>query len=227
MVGAAPAPSTQMKFKVYGWSLFDLVAPACAGCGMAHPAGVGQLCAGCEADMPAAPHDADVIAACAYAFPVDTLIQRLKFDGQLPLARPLGHLLAHAVRVQRPHDAPLPQALIPVPLHPARERQRGFNQAEAIARVVGRELAIPVCSRAVARLRNTSAQSGLDLEKRRRNLQRAFALQLNFTRQVPLLTHVAVIDDVVTTGSTLAALAGVLRAGGVRHIETWVVAKTL
>lgn len=256
-----------MKNKINRWSLFDLFAPACAACGLGHAGGVGRLCAGCTADLPllqevpapsrrrranddalapdpgrersvgAPAVPATVIAACAYAFPVDRLVQQLKFGGRLPLARPLGHLLADAVLeqgrqvVERSRLKPLPretvgremlpQVLVPVPLHPARERQRGFNQAEAIARVVGRELGIPVAARAVARQRDTSAQSGLGLDQRRRNLRHAFIL-----RGV-LPPHVALVDDVMTTGSTLAAVAEVLRAGGVRHIEAWVVAKTL
>lgn len=243
MVGAASKSSTVMEFKVDIWSIFDLIAPSCPACGLA--AGrCGSLCAGCEADLPAlrspcprcglpatggactGHHDPAVertLAACAYAFPVDALVQQLKFGGRLPLARPLGRLLANAVRRDaRPGAAgPLPAALLPVPLHPSRERQRGFNQAEAIARAAATELRIPLLAGAVHRRRDTPAQSGLDLAARRRNLQGAF------TVSEPLPAHIALVDDVITTGSTMAALASVLQAHGVRRVDAWAVARTL
>lgn len=178
------------------------------------------------------------LAACAYAFPIDALVQQLKFGGRLPLARPLGRLLADAVRrdalradgfrgAALAGDAlagdghPLPAALLPVPLHPVRERQRGFNQAEAIARVTAAELRIPLLTGVVRRRRDTPAQSGLDLAARQRNLQGAF------TVCGPLPAHVALIDDVITTGSTMAAMATVLRRHGVARVDAWAVARTL
>jgi len=253
MVGAAGSPSTRMKFQVNIWSIFDLVAPCCAACGLPTDR-CGSLCTGCTRDLPAlhnpcprcglpaagtglagnasdgarctGAHDPAVdrtLAACAYAFPVDALVQQLKFGGRLPLARPLGRLLANAVRRDaRPGAAgPLPAALLPVPLHPSRERQRGFNQAEAIARAAATELRIPLLAGAVHRRRDTPAQSGLDLAARRRNLQGAF------TVSEPLPAHIALVDDVITTGSTMAALASVLRAHGVRRVDAWAVARTL
>lgn len=242
-----------MKFQVNIWPIFDLVAPCCAACGLATDR-CGSLCAGCTRDLPAlqnpcprcglpaagtglagdagdgagctGAHDPAVhrtLAACAYAFPLDALVQQLKFGGRLPLARPLGRLLADAVRRETGlrDGNPLPAALLPVPLHPARERQRGFNQAEAIARVVATEMRIPLLADAVRRRRDTPAQSGLDLAARRRNLQGAF------TVRGPLPAHVALVDDVITTGSTMAALATVLRRRGVARVEAWAVARTL
>lgn len=163
------------------------------------------------------------LAACAYAFPLDALVQQLKFGGRLPLARPLGRLLADAVRRDAAlrHGASLPAALLPVPLHPARERQRGFNQAEAIARAAAAELGIPLLAGAVRRRRDTPAQSGLDLAARRRNLQGAFTVSGS------LPAHIALVDDVITTGSTMAALAAVLRRHGVTRVDAWAVARTL
>lgn len=248
MVGAAATPSTGMKLKVDIWSLFDLFGPGCAACGL--PAErCGSLCAGCHADLPwlrgrgycpdaiggrsvgaiapptAAPPTAIApptrgLAACAYAFPVDALVQQLKFGGRLPVARPLGRLLAEAARER---GGRLPQALVPVPLHPARERRRGFNQAEAIAQAVSHELGIPLRTDALRRIRDTPAQSGLDLAARQRNLRDAFAVVAGAS----LPAHVALIDDVITSGSTMAALTTLLRAHGVQHIEAWTVARTL
>lgn len=253
MVGAAAWPSTRMQSQVNVWSLFDLLAPCCPACGLATNR-CGSLCAGCTGDLPAVrnpcprcglpaagnshagydtagnecagAHDPAVgrtLVACAYAFPLDALVQQLKFGGRLPLARPLGRLLADAVRREAflRNGDPLPAALLPVPLHPARERQRGFNQAEAIARVAATELGIPLLAGPVRRRRDTPAQSGLDLAARRRNLQGAF------TVSGPLPAHVALVDDVITTGSTMAALAAALRRRGVARIDAWAVARTL
>ncbi|MFZ5724520.1 MAG: ComF family protein [Pseudomonadota bacterium] len=154
----------------------------------------------------------------AYAFPVDRLVQQLKFSGRLPLGRVLGTLLADRVRQD---GSALPQLLLPVPLHPARERQRGFNQARVVADTTGRALQLPVDAATLQRRRNTPAQSGLDLAARQRNLQAAFRVC------GPLPSHVALVDDVITTGSTVLAIAGILRQHGVRRVDAWAVARTL
>ncbi|MFZ5757289.1 MAG: ComF family protein [Pseudomonadota bacterium] len=204
------------------WSLFDPFRPDCLICGLPTRQR-DRPCPGCRYDLPRLPAGLPqlagpdhVLAACAYAFPVDRLILQLKFGGRLPVARTLGLLLADAAR-----HADRPDLLLPVPLHPSRERERGFNQAQAIAQVAGRELGIPVQPRALQRLRATPAQSGLDLEHRRCNLRGAFAVGM------PLPAHVALIDDVITTGSTARELAGLLHGHGVRRVAVWAVARTL
>lgn len=209
--------------KVDIWSLFDLLAPCCLCCGL--PAGRAlPLCAGCDRDLPRLAGDIPLpgldrcLAATAYAFPVDRLVQQLKFGGRLPVARVLGQVLAGAVREA---GQPLPAVLLPVPLHPQRRRERGYNQAARLAAVAGGALGLPVLEQALVRTRATPAQSGLDLAARRRNLQGAFAVR------APLPSHVAVVDDVVTTGSTLQAVATALRAAGVARVEAWAVAHTL
>lgn len=205
------------------WSVFDLLAPVCPICGLA--AGRrSQPCFCCHAALPRLPANTARlpgidrhIAACAYAFPVDQLVQQLKFGGRMPLAGTLGQLLAQAAAA----DATRPSALVPIPLHPDRAQQRGFNQAEALARVVGRTLQLPVLADRVVRTRATPAQSGLDLHQRQRNLADAFSVI------GPLPAHVALIDDVVTTGSTMLAMANTLRRHGVTRVEAWAVARTL
>lgn len=161
-----------------------------------------------------------VVAATAYGFPIDSLVQQLKFGGRQPVARVLGELLADTARA-RYCGYTLPAALVPVPLHPGRQRQRGFNQAERIAAASGAALGIPVLRDAVQRLRATPAQSGLDLRQRRRNLRNAFQI----TGELP--AHVAIVDDVVTTGSTLLALGRTLQGAGVTRIDAWAVARTV
>ncbi|HEY5791083.1 MAG TPA: ComF family protein, partial [Gammaproteobacteria bacterium] len=145
------------------------------------------------------------------------LVTGLKFHGQLAGARLLGGLLAEQLAGD---PGPWPQALLPVPLHPRRLRQRGFNQALELARPLARELGLALLPDACVRRRDTAAQSGLERAARRRNVRGAFALPR------PLgLHHVALVDDVMTTGQTLEALARVLREDGVEQVEVWCVAR--
>jgi ComF family protein len=110
-------------------------------------------------------------------------------------------------------------ALVPVPLHARRLRQRGHDQALGLARDWGRALGVPVIANALRRERDTQPQTELDGEARRRNLEGAFGMR----GAAPV--HVALVDDVLTTGSTLAAAVAALRAGGVRRIDAWVLAR--
>jgi ComF family protein len=142
----------------------------------------------------------------------------VKFHGRLNHARLLGQMLAQAVQEHLPSAA---QVLIPVPLHPARLASRGFNQSLEMARVVARVLGLPVDSRCCRRVLHTPPQTGLDEPARRRNIRGAFAAQ------TPLpWRRVAILDDVVTTGSTVSELALVLRRAGAESVEVWAVART-
>lgn len=157
------------------------------------------------------------LAPLRYHTPVDRLVQRLKFHGRLHYARLLGELIAD--RVQISAQGPMPEVLVPVPLHPARQRQRGFNQATELARPVARRFGIPVAWSGCQRQRATDSQSLLDRRARRTNLRDAFAVQRCPAR------YVAVIDDVVTTGSTVRALAQALRRSGVERVDVWCAAR--
>ena len=114
---------------------------------------------------------------------------------------------------------------MPVPLHRTRHFSRTFNQAELLALHLGRELGIPVYGRLLVRNRRTAAQSGLDAAARRRNLRGAFRLAASRER-LPPGCHLAVVDDVLTTGATLNELARVLRKAGAAEVAGWVVART-
>ncbi|NIR60176.1 MAG: ComF family protein [Gammaproteobacteria bacterium] len=182
--------------------------------------------------MPEAPHAAlcgrclrrpppfeRALAVFRYASPLDELVKALKFHGRLAHARLLGELLAAAAAGL---PGPLPQGLIPVPLHRTRLAERGFNQALEIARPVARALDIPLAPGAARRLRPTAAQTGLEPRQRRANVRGAFAIA-----RLPPVRHVAIVDDVMTTGHTAAELARALRRTGVRRVEVWCVARAV
>ncbi len=209
---------------ICGWML----PPRCVLCG-----GPGQrpcldLCAVCEATLPA---DAQVLvegqspigrcmAAFAYAFPVDQLIQLLKYRGRLAVGRVLGTLLGrsvHALGLHRDVDC-----LLPVPLHPCRHADRGFNQSAEIAVRAARVLGLETCEGAVERVRDTRPQVGLRLEERQRNIAGAFVASARFRGR-----RVAVVDDVMTTGATVGALAAALRKAGAISVDAWCVARAV
>jgi ComF family protein len=206
--------------------LADAWLPAtCILCGSAGAAPRLDICEVCRETLPLAaspfePHPvfARAVIPFRYAFPVDRCIKALKFSGDRAYARVLGVLLAHA---RRDIDAPLPDVLIPVALHSARYRERGFNQAREIARYASRCLGLPVNIRCLTRVVNTREQSGLPLFERQNNIRGAFAIAR------PLLpgSRVALIDDVITTGSTVSEAAAMLRAAGAVEIELWTVAR--
>jgi ComF family protein len=160
-------------------------------------------------------------AACApfrYDYPVDWLIHGLKYRREGPCGRVLGELLARRLS-QRLRSA-LPQAIIPMPLSASRYRQRGFNQAYELARALRPALDVDVRADLVVRLRDTKEQAGLKQKDRRRNVRGAFVLQQPLPAR-----HLAILDDVITTGSTANEVAKVLLRGGATKIEVWAVAR--
>lgn len=157
-------------------------------------------------------------AALAYRFPVDAVLQRYKYDGFLAVANLLGDLLAHQLATH----AVKPDAIIPMPLHCARLQERGFNQAVEIGRRLSRQLAVPLDVHSCTRPRPTAPQAGLSLKQRMRNLRGAFACSTDFSGR-----HVALLDDIMTTGASLDALARTMKAAGAKRVECWVVARTL
>ncbi len=187
---------------------------ACARCGLplALPA---EACGACLRRPPAF---AQTEAPLRYHAPVDRLLPRLKFHGDLAVGRLVTELFADALPPRAPGD--WPQALVPVPLHPQRLRERGYDQALELARGLSRLLALPLCGDALRRCRATSAQSELGEVARRRNVRHAFAVTGR-----PLPACIALVDDVMTTGATLGECARVLRSAGVARVEAWVIAR--
>ncbi|QXI38881.1 ComF family protein [Pseudomonas xantholysinigenes] len=164
-----------------------------------------------------------VIAAWEYRFPVDTLISRFKHNSQWPLGRLLAQLLGHALEHHYSEGLSRPDRLLPVPLARRRLRQRGFNQAAMLARWLARHLNLPCDEHLLVRSRDTPAQQALGAQARRRNLRQAFALLPG--AQVEGL-HLAVVDDVLTTGATAQAIAQLLRKAGAQRVDIYCLART-
>ncbi len=171
----------------------------------------------CGACLRRPPRFDAALCALRYAYPVDHMVQRLKYSGAVAYGRVLGELLADRLGV---HRAPLPDCIIPMPLAQQRFRERGYNQAIEIAAVLERRLPVRVRTDLVERIRHTHEQAELDRQQRRRNLRGAFAM----CGELPG-GHVAIVDDVVTTGSTANELARVLKRAGARRVEVWAVAR--
>jgi ComF family protein len=216
----------------------------CVLCGRSGRPGV-DLCAGCEGDLPLnapacvvcaqplAPTSAQSLTcgACLrrrpafdasrvpfrYGYPVAHLIHSLKYRGRIACGRVLGELVARHVLTGQ-HS--LPKYIVPVPLAESRYRERGYNQAIELGLPLERILRVRMRADLVVRTRTTREQAELNRRERRRNVRGAFEVR----RALPH-PHVAILDDVVTTGSTVNELAKVLRRAGAERIEVWAVAR--
>lgn len=191
-------------------SLPCLDAACCPVCAL--PTLDGAVCGHC---LRQPPHFKRTVASYAYAFPLDKLVLALKYGEKLHLANDLGEKLARRVTV-------LADCIVAMPLHPARLRERGFNQSLQLARRIGKQLALPVLPSACRRVRNTPSQSTLPWKARSKNIRKAFICSAEVAGK-----HVAVVDDVMTTGATLNALALALLDAGATEVSAWVVARTL
>jgi ComF family protein len=206
-----------------GWAGHDLCVacradlpsntPACPRCGSLLSGPVSTDCGACQRKPPA--FDATV-AAFRYEEPIRHLIHGLKFQARYAAARLLGDLLADALAGCRD----LPRLLIPVPLHRSRYRERGFNQSLEIARVVSARLHIALDYLSCERIRPTVPQTELSAAERARNIKQAFRVNGSLRG-----LHVAVLDDVVTTGATVNELARTLRKAGASRIDVWACAR--
>lgn len=174
------------------------------------------LCGQCLREPPAF---RKIYALFPYEPPIIHLILKLKFSQRLHYAQVFGELLAERICLEWYADKPLPDLLIPVPLSSSRMRERGFNQALEIARPIAKRLSLQIDT-SLERTKTTLAQTSLKAQERKRNLRNAFASLRDYTD-----LHVAIIDDVVTTGATIAALTKTLVASGAACVDIWAVAR--
>jgi ComF family protein len=202
-----------------------LFPPVCLGCRRLLRADLSlPLCAACRGEHaplpPALRHQDGAEALFAYDGPLAAAVTDLKYSGDVALAGPLGRLLAGADALRRPWDL-----IAPVPLHPRRAVLRGYNQAALLARWTVHHAGLPRARHAprlLRRLRATPPQTALDAAARRRNLAGAFAVR----RPVAGL-RVLVLDDVTTTGATLAACLAALQTAGAVEVAGLALLRTL
>jgi ComF family protein len=232
------------RAKVDGWAgrvLRTLLPLRCLLCGSRGASG-RDLCDGCARDLPRndiccprcalplkspaplcgeclerEPPFASAWVPFRYAHPLDLLEARFKFRGDLAAGRVLAELMVERAGIGEPAR---PELILAVPLHLARLRERGYNQAFELARPLARALGIRIDRDVLVRTRATPAQTALDAASRRRNVRDAFALG---DRSLP--AHVAIFDDVMTTGATLRECARVLRRAGVARVDVWALAR--
>ncbi len=217
-----------------------LLPPRCLLCGASGASGI-DLCAGCIAELPrnrsccgrcalplatpaalcgecqrrAPPWDA-AWAPFRYAWPLDRLESRYKFGRDLAAGRVLSTLWQ-----AEPRAVASPDLIVPVPLHRGRLRQRGYNQALELARPLAKALCIPLQHDMLVRRRATPAQTELDAVTRRRNVRGAFSVRAG----VSVPPHVVIVDDVMTTGATLAECTLVLKRAGAKRVDVWALAR--
>lgn len=190
----------------------------CLRCGLPLPSTQTQ-CGHCLAHQP----NFERLYACGlFRPPLNQVVFQLKYAKQPLFANILGQMLANQVKQQLPASQSLPELLVPVPLHAKKERQRGFNQAQLIAQHCGQQLNIPVNTTAVKRIKNTQSQTQLTRQQRQQNMHRAFK-QMTALQGI---SHLAIVDDIVTTGATANSLSQVLKQAGVKKIDIWCVCRT-
>ena len=207
--------------------------PICMACETELP-WLGDHCQICALPLPAAgltcgqclqqpPPFEQVIAPWTYGFPVDSLITRFKHSAKWPYGRLLAELLAQYLQHRFDEGLERPDALVPVPLAAKRLRQRGFNQAAMLARWLSASLDIPCDEHLLKRIQDTSAQQELKADARRKNLRNAFALMPGALIKG---RHLALVDDVLTTGATAQALARLLMDAGAARVDVYCLART-
>lgn len=187
----------------------------CPQCGLA--SGLNQICGHCLKSTPAFDR---THALFRYEHPLDAMLQRYKYGHLLTMSETFGQMIADSIGTDTGNS--LPDAIIPMPLHPQRLQERGFNQAVEIARVTGNRLQIKLDTQSCTRIKLAPPQVSLPLKQRVRNMRGAFTC----TARLDGL-RVALLDDVMTTGASLNELAKTVKAAGASHVECWVIARTL
>ncbi|SCC92172.1 putative PRTase-like [Thiomonas sp. X19] len=207
-------PSRQTLCKPCTGQYLGGIEPRCSHCGLALAAG-GFTCGAC---LRSPPPYIRTLTLGDYGVPIDRLIQRLKFGNEPAIGHWLGQLLAAHWRAA---GHPLPGLVLPIPLSPSRLQQRGYNQAWEMARTFARELRVAARSDVLMRVREMPPQSSLPLALRTKNVRGVFAAPGRLKAQ-----HVVLIDDVMTTGSTLGEAASVLQRAGAAEVSVAVALRT-
>jgi ComF family protein len=179
------------------------------------PVPTGEICGSCLKKPPAFTR---TLAALRYTFPADALIHALKYRTHLAIAPVLAKLFIARLKTLEK----MPDIIVPMPLHPIRLRERGFNQAMEISRTIAKQTGIALLPDGCSRVKHTPPQTGLPWKERQKNIRRAFSCKIDLSGK-----HVVIVDDVMTTGATLNELAKVLRRQGATEISNWVIARTL
>lgn len=195
---------------VQAWTRPNAVCPQCC-----EPSANAQRCGACLTNPPAF-----VQTQVGFYFDKELvdLIHGLKYQNKLAYARILGECLAERIQPG------LVEAMIEVPLHSKRYRNRGYNQAELIAESLSKALSIPLIKHSVKRIKDTPSQTHLNAKQRRNNLKGAFEVD---SEKLSGLSHIAIVDDVITTGATMQSLAEIIKLDtDVKTIQAWSVAKT-
>ena len=191
---------------------------SCPQCGLSSN---GMVCGGCLNSAP----DFDVTSAVfLYAYPVDAMMVRYKYGNNLNLGDAFGEFLAEKVNVE--DYLKNIDLIIPMPMHPQRLKQRGFNQALEIAKVLSKYSKQKLDYKSVQRQTLTPPQASLPLKARVKNIKGAFQVNADRLNQVQG-KRIAIVDDVMTTGASLNELAKTLKKAGAAHVECWVIARTL
>ncbi len=183
---------------------------SCPQCGLASD---GNLCGSCISSQP----DFDAThAVFLYSFPIDAMMQRYKYGNMLSLYSFFGQMLSEKV------DLNTIDLIIPMPMHPARIKERGFNQAHEIAKVLTKNQTEKLDFKSAERIKLTPPQASLPLKARVKNIKGAFKVTGDLRGK-----RIAIVDDVMTTGASLNELAITLKEAGASHVECWVIARTL
>ena len=214
---------TQWQFPVCRLCLESCPIPHsfCPTCGLPAPLNSTGLCGQCLHKLP--PFDS-CICGYLYQYPVNRIIQNIKYNGRLELIRPITRHLTDSLQDYY-SDSPWPEAIIPVPLHRRRLCRRGYDQALLIAKEIHQQLRntanLSLDIHCLKRSRHTQTQQGLDARTRRKNLRNAFTMDNSAGYQ-----HIALVDDVVTTGETVSEIARLLKKHQVKRVDIWSLART-
>ena len=191
----------------------ETVKNPCNLCGLPNPVADDPICPSC---LHQPPLWQSLSAPLIYQGSARKLIQDLKFNEQIHIANAL------ATHFHEYFNAPTVEVLLPVPLHINRLLERGFNQADEIANALSRQMGIPVDRKSLSRIKETEPQAGLSLNKRRNNTIKAFHYNSSHRYK-----SVAIIDDIITSGSTMTEICKTLKKSGIKHIQVWSLARAL